>query len=642
MRPTFGSLFAGIGGLDLGLELAGWQCSWQVETDSRCNWVLGKHWPEVRRYGDIKEIEPGQLEAVDLISAGWPCQDLSVAGKRGGLAAERSGLFFQAIRLIQGLQPQWVLLEQVPGLFSQNKGRDFVLVIQALAECGYGFMWRVLNSQYFGVPQRRRRVFIVGHLRDVARLGQSQSRQDPPRLAGLHPEVLFESESLPRDTAKGGRARAKIAPLLASGAGTSRPAGVASEADYCIAAPLKASSPSRRAGGSWPIAEEFVLPFDTTQITNPSNRSDPKPGDPCHPLSESGHAPAIVQHALSGNNQRNDPDGEHFVVEVSRPLVFGQTIDHHDESQQTYVVGTLSGGQEGGFRTEPGDHLVEAYNWQSGGDVRLSFGKPNLQANQVPAVGVRRLTPTECERLQGFPPTLIWEVSQMSRDEFAIALLASDAVLVNPELGQVFVTRGPGGHQLSKPRKIEGSNCNGYRVASFWLGKARKQLRLHRLIWMAVHGIIPSGQVIHHINRDKADNQIANLESLTCADNSTKAAEDGCYRYGLDNPATKIAPKVARQIAHDYRHARGTMRQLAEHYGISKSRVHQIVHEQGWTEGQADSPRYRQLGNAVTVSVAEWIGKRIAKAHLGQETNRSRDREGGVDNEKDLEINTHR
>lgn len=264
-------------------------------------------------------------------------------------------------------------------MLKSHSGRNFTIVLQGLAEIGYLSAWRILDAQYDGVAQRRQRVFIVGRLRNVARLAQPQSRQDLPRLAGLPAEVLFESESLSWDTAPRGE----------EGKGAT--------------APLKASSPSRRAGGSWPIAEEFVLPFDTTQITRPSNRSNPKSGDPCHPLSESSHAPAIVQHALSGHNQRNDPDGEHFVVdEVSRPLAFGQTVDHQDESQQSYVVGTLGSGGNKGLRTGLGEHLV-AYNWQSGGDVRLSFGKPCLQANQVPAVGVRRLTPTECERLQGFP-----------------------------------------------------------------------------------------------------------------------------------------------------------------------------------------------------------------------------------------------
>jgi len=546
MTATHGSLFTGIGGFDLGLERAGWACQWQVEIDGKANGVLAHHWPDVERVEDICDVGRNNLKPVDLISGGFPCQDLSVAGKRKGLAGKRSGLWYEFHRVLAELKPQWVIIENVSGLLSSNGGRDFATILQGLAEIGYLSAWRILDAQYFGVAQRRRRVFIVGSLGD-----------------GRAAEVLFERKGSEGDTPP------------------------RREAGEEVAAPIKASTPSRRGGGSWPIAEEFVLPFDTTSITSPSNRSNPQSGDPCHTPSASSHAPCIVRRALSGNNQRNDPDGEHFVV-----------VD------PAYALGVNSD--------------IAAYNWQSGGDVRLGFGLPNLQAHQVPAVEVRRLTPTEYERLQGFPPALTWEVSKMTRDEFAVALLASGAVVVNPEQGQVFVTRGPGGYKLQELRMIQGSNCNGYRVSSFRLGKSRKQLRLHRLIWTAVYGIIPEGKVIHHINHNKTDNRIANLESLTATDNSARAAEEGQYLTGLNNPATKIAPEVARQIADDYRHAGETMRQLAERYGISKSRIHQIVHEQGWTSGCSDTARYKMLGNAVCVPVAEWLGRRLYQVHTGR------------------------
>jgi len=188
-KPTFGSAFAGIGGFELGLKLAGWECKWQIENDKFCNKILEKHWPNIKRYGDIENVKTEELETVDLICGGFPCQDLSVAGKREGLSGGRSGLFWELVRLLRELQPKWILIENVPGFLSSHKGQDFAIALKTLAECGYGLAWRVLDSQYFGVPQRRRRVFIVGHFG-----------------AMCSPEILFESESGEGDIAEGKKA----------------------------------------------------------------------------------------------------------------------------------------------------------------------------------------------------------------------------------------------------------------------------------------------------------------------------------------------------------------------------------------------------------------------------------------------------
>src|SRR5215510_9060927 len=113
---TFGSLFAGIGGIDLGLERAGMECRWQVEIDPFCRQILAKHWPEVKRYDDIRKLAASDLEPVDLMAGGFPCQDLSQAGKRAGIEGTRSGLWFEFARLVRGLRPRYVLIENVPGL----------------------------------------------------------------------------------------------------------------------------------------------------------------------------------------------------------------------------------------------------------------------------------------------------------------------------------------------------------------------------------------------------------------------------------------------------------------------------------------------------------------------------------------------
>src|SRR3990167_6826375 len=154
----YASLFSGIGGFDLGFDRAGMECVLQVEQDNSCLGILARHWPKVKKVNDVRKIK---RVSADLICGGFPCQDVSVAGKRAGLDGERSGLWFEFHRIVTEVRPRWVVVENVPGLLSSNAGRDFAVILRGLVECGYGVCWRILDAQYFGVAQRRRRVFVV-------------------------------------------------------------------------------------------------------------------------------------------------------------------------------------------------------------------------------------------------------------------------------------------------------------------------------------------------------------------------------------------------------------------------------------------------------------------------------------------------
>ena len=168
------SLFAGVGGFDLALIQNGAEMVASVEIDKHARKVLEKQFPTTTHLEDVKSVTGKQLfdlgfNSDGIIVGGFPCQDLSVAGKRRGLAGERSGLFFEVVRLLEETKAKWFILENVPGLLSSNNGRDLGIVIGALAELGYGVAYRILDAQYFGVPQRRRRIFIVGCLGDDGR-----------------------------------------------------------------------------------------------------------------------------------------------------------------------------------------------------------------------------------------------------------------------------------------------------------------------------------------------------------------------------------------------------------------------------------------------------------------------------------------
>ena len=135
---TVGSLFSGIGGLELGLERAGMEVVWQVELDKQARSVLRRHWPEVSIYEDVRDVGRSNLDGVDLICGGFPCQDVSVAGKREGLAGERSGLWWEFHRIIGELARAWCLIENVPGLLSSNDGRDMAVIGGGMGELGCG------------------------------------------------------------------------------------------------------------------------------------------------------------------------------------------------------------------------------------------------------------------------------------------------------------------------------------------------------------------------------------------------------------------------------------------------------------------------------------------------------------------------
>ncbi len=194
-KPTIGSLFAGIGGFDIGFESAGFKTAWQVEINPVCRAVLSDRFPQARQFDDVRTCGSSNLERVDVITGGFPCQDVSAMGKRRGLEGQRTGLFFEVVRIINELRPKWLVLENVTGLLHSKDGEDFQTVVATLAECGYLGFWRVLNAQYFGVPTRRRRVFLVAGLgqhppyellADTAPVGTFQG---PPRPSGYPVEI---------------------------------------------------------------------------------------------------------------------------------------------------------------------------------------------------------------------------------------------------------------------------------------------------------------------------------------------------------------------------------------------------------------------------------------------------------------------
>ena len=182
---TVGSLFAGIGGLELGLEwTGGFQTVWQVENDPYAQAVLKKHWPDVGRWDDVRTFPPSPAEdwQCDVICGGFPCQDVSVAGRRVGLSGDRSGLWYEFVRVLRVLRPRYAIVENTPGLFD----RGFSEVLGTLAEIGYDAEWSTVSACAMGAPFTRERVFIVAvpaserqrQLRGFQRKDQSEKERN--------------------------------------------------------------------------------------------------------------------------------------------------------------------------------------------------------------------------------------------------------------------------------------------------------------------------------------------------------------------------------------------------------------------------------------------------------------------------------
>lgn len=210
----FGSLFAGAGGLDLGLEAAGMTCAFQVELDDYATRVLEKNWPSVPRWRDIREVNPDELPAIELLAGGFPCQPHSIAGDRQASGDGRD-LWGEFARLIRGTRPRWVLAENVTGLLSSKDpafGRDYAgaffgRVLGDLAQLGFDAEWSVLPACALGAPHTRERVFIVAHAH-----GERWSERDAPPLPILSalgdwasdaPGAYWEREPRPVGVADG-------------------------------------------------------------------------------------------------------------------------------------------------------------------------------------------------------------------------------------------------------------------------------------------------------------------------------------------------------------------------------------------------------------------------------------------------------
>jgi DNA (cytosine-5)-methyltransferase 1 len=345
----FGSVCSGIEAASVAWHPLGWTASFVSEIEAFPRAVLSHHYPGVPLHGDFTTIKAGEYEPIDLLVGGTPCQSFSVAGLRGGLDDERGNLALEYLRLADRLRPRWLVWENVPGVLSSNGGRDFGSILGGLVELGYGFAYRVLDAQFFGVAQRRRRVFVVGYAGDWRRAAA----------------VLFERHSLQGHPAPRREAGEGVAAFASIGTGEYGP-GVGS---------LRAKGADCGGGSETLIAHAFdARQSDVIQY-----------GDFAGPLDTDGHTMAIC---FSSKDHGADAE-----LDLAPTLRAGGHDGSHANAGVPPAIAFALRGREGGAMPEVGGEVSNALRTPGGG----------ASVPMVAASAVRRLTPRECERLQGFP-----------------------------------------------------------------------------------------------------------------------------------------------------------------------------------------------------------------------------------------------
>jgi DNA (cytosine-5)-methyltransferase 1 len=369
------SVCAGIEAATVAWHHMGWEAAGYSEIEKFPSQVLEHHYPNVPKLGDMTKYKEWNIGTVNLLVGGTPCQSFSVAGLRKGMADPRGNLALVYCGILDHFRPQWFVWENVPGVLSSNGGRDFGSFLGAVAKLGYGFAYRVLDAQWFGVAQRRRRVFVVGCLGDWRRAAA----------------VLFERQSLRWDLAPS-REKREITPTLTKECtGVSR-TGHNEDGWYipAVAPTLDANEGNKWGSNQWvnqgkAIVQPMVMASGQGQA-NISVGVSPT-------LTCIHEAPIAIQGNLIGRSENAGPQG--VGVSESGAMYTLTKADVHGVAQ-TIPLNTMT------MQGRPSDNGRMGLGIGNLGDPCPTLTKSHSHA-VAQQMAVRRLTPTECERLQGFP-----------------------------------------------------------------------------------------------------------------------------------------------------------------------------------------------------------------------------------------------
>ena len=382
----YGSVCSGIEAATAAWHPLGWKPAFFSEIEKFPRAVLAHHYPDVPLHGDFTTIEAGQYEPIDLLVGGTPCQSFSIAGLRGGLGDDRGNLALEYLRLADRLRPRWLVWENVPGVLSSNGGRDFGSILGGMVKLGYCPAWRILDAKHFGVPQRRRRVFVVGYLGDWRRAAS----------------VLFERESLRGDSPPRREARKDVAPTISSRPTGGGGLGTDFDLDGGVIAAIQERAVSENASAG---PDGVGVRTDGVAYTLEARQT-------VQAVAYGGNnqsGPIDVAATLSAHGGRQDFESETFIAHALRGEGFDASEDGTGRGTPIVPTLTSNGDAHSGYRDEHG-LIPVAFAQNSRDEVRemdvvgALAAEPGMKQTSYLRLNsaVRRLTPRECERLQGF------------------------------------------------------------------------------------------------------------------------------------------------------------------------------------------------------------------------------------------------
>lgn len=396
----YATLFSGIEAASLAVEPLGWEPAWFAEVDPFCNALLAHRYPDVPNLGDVSAITPAMIQAhgpVDVVIAGFPCQDLSVAGLRGGLAGHRSGLFFELVRICHELRPAVLVWENVPGLLSSNRGRDFGAVLMAMDRLGFDGAWTSLDAQWFGVAQRRQRVFGVFARRDIGATRCAEILALTTRMHGYPPTRRETGED--------------VAGTLTGGAATGRSHGKRNGSDRQPLVPTRAHSLNAHEGRNEPTSETLV-PYTFDWQAGSSGDTSFQGKARSWIVDKPGHTRALTRNRTLALATPTAYQCQGTNVGEMGTLRQG---NGHLTGGVPFVTGPLQGGNGHTSVADGIPNVVAAVAFdlaQITSAANRTRVAPELPASTLNGSGamhvaspmaVRRLTPRECERLMGLP-----------------------------------------------------------------------------------------------------------------------------------------------------------------------------------------------------------------------------------------------
>ena len=416
----YGSVCSGIEAATVAWHPLGWEPAFFSEIDAFPRKLLGDHYPGVPLHGDFTTIGADEYGPIDLLVGGTPCQSFSIAGLRGGMDDERGNLALEYLRLADRKRPRWLVWENVPGVLSSNGGRDFGAFLGGLAELRYGWAYRILDAQYFGVPQRRRRVFVVGYLGDwrpaAAVLFERHSLQGHPAPRRQEGERVAPAVTVGPPFSRTGNERVEAEAMIPMGtAHTLRGEGFdASEDGTGRGTPLVPvylpdtanTLTSRMSKGINTEVNEGQTPIAFTRCDDGRDASeDIAPTLRCG-THQSAQPAVAFQSTAGGGDAHAAGDDVSPSLRAADPMAVAlQTANTNANgrgvSEETAYTLDSANGQAVAVHENNRNELreMEVFSSLTQGGGKPGQGKPTVRQG----LSVRRLTPRECERLQGFP-----------------------------------------------------------------------------------------------------------------------------------------------------------------------------------------------------------------------------------------------